>query len=367
VLTVAHVDAEAGFSGGEAQVFLLMEKLAALGWRSVLCAPPGSESERRARERGIEFRAVSMRSDLDGKAALSLASEFRSSGAALAHLHTGRATWLGGWGACMAGIPAITTRRMDREVKPGLRTRLVHGTLTQRSVAISPAVAERLKAGGVEAARIALVPSAVDPAALRPRRASGEVRAELGTPAGSAVVLALGALVPRKGHDVLLEALARLAGEDLRPECWIAGEGPERAALVRQAAELGLDDTLRLLGRREDVADLLAAADLVAMPSRREGLGVAALEAMAAAGAVVASRTGGLGEAVVDGRTGLLVPPGDPAALAAAIGRLLRDRALRERLARAGPARVAEGFLPEQMAGRYDALYREVIERWTRR
>ncbi|HVS11648.1 MAG TPA: glycosyltransferase, partial [Planctomycetota bacterium] len=249
VLTVAHVDAERGFSGGETQVFLLMEKLRALGWRSVLCAPPGSESERRARERGIEFRAVPMRSDLDGPAVLALAAEFRFSGAALAHLHTGRATWLGGWAARMAAVPAITTRRMDREVKPGLRTRLVHGTLTQRSVAISPAVAERLQAGGVEAARISLVPSAVDPAALRPRRARDAVRAELGTPPGSAVVLALGALVPRKGHDVLLEALARLAGEDLRPQCWIAGEGPERAALERRAAELGLEDTLRLLGQ----------------------------------------------------------------------------------------------------------------------
>jgi glycosyltransferase involved in cell wall biosynthesis len=118
---------------------------------------------------------------------------------------------------------------------------------------------------------------------------------------------------------------------------------------------------VRFLGVRDDIGDLLAAADVVVLPSRREGLGNAALEAMGAGRAVVASAVGGLGEAVVDGRTGLLVPAEDAPALAAALERVVRDPDLRNRLAAEGPRRIAEGFLPEQMVSAYERLYQDVL------
>jgi len=172
-------------------------------------------------------------------------------------------------------------------------------------------------------------------------------------------VLTLCALVPRKGVDVLVDALAALPASSGRAVLLVAGDGPERAALAARAAGLGA--RVCFLGARADKAELLSACDVFALASRAEGLGVAALEAMAAGRAVVATRVGGLGEAVVDGRTGLLVPPGDPAALAAALARLCDDPALRARLAAAGPERVAEGFEAEQMVGAYERLYREVL------
>jgi glycosyltransferase involved in cell wall biosynthesis len=183
------------------------------------------------------------------------------------------------------------------------------------------------------------------------------VRDELGARPDEIVVLALGALVRRKGYDLLLEALRRI---QRRPLVWIAGEGPERAALERQIGELG--GRARLLGRREDVPDLLGAVDIVALPSRAEGLGVAALEAMAAGRALVAARVGGLAELVADGRTGLVVPPEDPAALAGALKHLAEDADLRARLGAAGPARVAEGHLASQMVAAYRELYQQVLE-----
>ena len=140
----------------------------------------------------------------------------------------------------------------------------------------------------------------------------------------------------------------------------IAGEGEERAALEERARQLGLARA-RFLGLRDDKAELLAACDALVLPSRKEGLGVAALEAMACGRPVLASRVGGLAETVVDGETGLLVAPEDPEALAEAITRLQGDVALRERLGAAGPARVAEGHLPEQMTASYERLYLEVL------
>ncbi|MEW6074248.1 MAG: glycosyltransferase [Planctomycetota bacterium] len=367
-LAIAHVDAETGFSGGEVQVFLLLDGLAARGHRSLLVVPPRSRAAAEARRRGHPVAEVAMRSDLDLPAVLSLRSLLRRGAFDLVHLHTGRATWLGGLAARLAGVPALTTRRMDRPVRPGWRTRLVYRRLVRRAAAISPAVLARLRAGGVPAERLRLIPSAVDDSRLAaPPLAPGEraaVRAAFGADPDAPVLLALASLVPRKGLDVLLDALARLAPMPPGLRLWIAGDGPERGALEARARAGGLAAQVRFLGRREDAERLLAACDVLVLPSRREGLGVAALEGMAAGRPIVASRVGGLAEAVGEEgeeEAGLLVPPGDPAALAAALARLLAAADLRARLAAAGPARVRARHLASQMTAAYEELYREIV------
>lgn len=360
-LTILHVDAEKGFSGGEVQVFLLMEGLRTRGHTNVLAAPPKSRAIERAVQRGFAVAPVRMASDFDLAGVRRLRRVLREHTPDLVHLHTGRATWLGGLAARSAGVPAITTRRMDREVKRNWRTRLVYGSLVRRAAAISTPVRECLERGGVPAEKIVLVHSAVDPRALVPRTPRAEVRRELRTGADEPVVLALASLTVRKGLDVLLDALAKLAARGVTPNVWIAGDGEERANLAARATELGLAKRVQFLGQRGDAADLLGACDVFVLPARREGLGVSALEALAAGRAVVASRVGGLAEVVIDGECGLTVPPGDETALAHALERILGDDALRARLAAAGPARVANGFLAEQMVASYEKLYREVL------
>jgi len=299
-----------------------------------------------------------MRNDADLAAVLGLRRVLREARPDLVHLHTARATWLGGLAARSLGLPALTTRRMDRPLARRWRTHLVHRHLTRASVAISAAVERRLREGGVAEERLQRVPSAVDPEALRPRQGREATRAAEGA-GEEIVVLSVAALAHGKGLDVLLHALAALAAEGLHPQLWIAGDGPERVALEKLAE--GLAVKARFLGRRRDIPDLLAACDLFVLPSRNEGLGVAALEAMAAGRPVVASRVGGLAEAVVAERTGLLVPPGDAASLARALGRLARDPALRARLGAAGPGRIAEGFRADQLLDAYEAIYRKVL------
>jgi glycosyltransferase involved in cell wall biosynthesis len=376
-LCIAHVDAETGFSGGEVQVFLLMEGLRTRGYSNVLLSPPGSRAAAHALDRGFEACTVRMRGDLDIGAVVEMSRALREIGPDLVHLHTGRATWLGGLAARAAELPAITTRRMDRRVHRSWRTRLVYGRLVRCAVAISPAVRDCLERGGVGPARILVVPSAIDPARIVPLRGRDATRAELGARADQFVLLTLAALVPRKGIDVLIDALHQIASlqqsgkqphnGSSRPDgvlrgdvvAWVAGDGPLRAELEARAQELGVP--VAFLGRREDAGDLLAACDALVLPARREGLGVSALEAMAAARPVVASRVGGLAEAVVHERTGLLVPPDDARALAEAIMRLGSDRDLARRLGDAGPMRVAEGFLPEQMVSAYTEIYAGVL------
>jgi glycosyltransferase involved in cell wall biosynthesis len=363
-LAIGQVNSESGFSGGEVQMFLMMEGLRRRGHRPVVFCQPGSRPAAAARERGFEIAAVRMRNDLDLGAAFGLARAFRRARLDLVHLHTGRANWLGGLAARLARLPAVTTRRMDRRVRPGLRTDLVYRRLTRRAVAISPAVADCLRAGGVPASRVELIYEAVDPERVRPRAGRAATRAALGVAESDLVLLCLAALIRRKGIDALLEALAVLARGGRRPTLWLAGEGEERAALEAEARRLGLGERAHFLGRRDDTGDLLAACDVFVLPSRREGLGVAALEAMAAGRAVVCSAVGGLADSVVDGRTGLHVQPEDVEGLAAALAQLLDDGDLRARLGRSGPARIAERFSAEPMVEAHERLYREVIEEW---
>jgi len=362
-LSIAHVDAERGFSGGEVQVFLLMEGLRARGHRNLLFCSPGSRSEAEAQKRGFEVHSQKMRGDLDLGAVLGLRKGLRSAKVDLVHLHTGRATWLGGLAAASLGLPALTTRRQDRLVKRNWRTRLIYNCLTQRGVAISRAVAQCLTEGGVDPARLRVIPSSVQGAQLQSQTPREELRRSAGLGSDDFVLLVMAALVRRKGLDVLLQALAQLASDgDDKTQLWIAGDGDERAALEQEAQRLGLKERVRFLGQRQDKAELLASCDVFLMPSRREGLGVAALEAMAAGRAVIASAVGGLADAVLHEETGLLVPPDDTLALSQAIQRLRQDPELLQRLAAAGPARVARGHLPEQMVQAYEELYFEMLK-----
>jgi glycosyltransferase involved in cell wall biosynthesis len=362
-LCIAHVDAESGFSGGEVQVFLLMEGLRSRGYRNILISPPGSRAASRALDRGFESHTTPMRGDLDIAAVVELTRILRDIQPDVVHLHTGRSTWLGGLAARAADLPAITTRRMDRPVHNTWRTRLVYRRLTRLAVAISPAVRDCLESGGVDPERIHVVPSAIDPARILAPRGRSATRASLGAGDNEFVLLTLASLVQRKGIDVLVDALAEMqSSRDRAPiRAFVAGDGPLRSELEARAQILGAPVTF--LGRREDAGDLLAACDALVLPARREGLGVSALEAMAASRPVIASRVGGLAEAVVHERTGLLVPPDDSRALAEAIGRLSADREYARALGAAGPARVADGHLPEQMVAAYVEIYASVMQR----
>ena len=228
-----------------------------------------------------------------------------------------------GWAfSAYSGLPSLLYRITDRLMAP----------LTTVTICVSEnELAAGLEAGTCSTERTVVIRNAVDVSA------ASRARHDRATPR----LIAVGRLKAPKDFLTLIRALAALPEGSF--EALIVGDGPDRGAVEDEIRTLGLEERVRLVGERSDVPALLADSDLFVLSSRSEGLPVSVLEAMAAELPVVASGVGGLAELVVDGETGILVPPGDTLALAAALGQMVEDRERRGRLGAAGRAR-AEAF-----------------------
>jgi glycosyltransferase involved in cell wall biosynthesis len=242
-----------------------------------------------------------------------------------------------------------------------LSTERLLGRVTHRMIHVSASEREEgLGLRVIAPARQRVVPNGIDPARFARPAGGAALRAEMGIPAGARVAGSIGLLNDAKGHDVLVEALARLPAD---VHVLVVGHGEREAALRERAARLGLDRRVHLPGWREDVPAALAAMDAFALPSRWEGLPYSLLEALAAGLPCVATDVNGSRDILqASPECGLLVPREDPPALAAALERLLGDAALRARLATAGPSRVAAEYTLDAMVERTLAVYREALE-----
>jgi glycosyltransferase involved in cell wall biosynthesis len=171
----------------------------------------------------------------------------------------------------------------------------------------------------------------------------------------------VGRLSIEKGVDIFLAAAARVLAELPETKFVVAGDGPDRAKLDAMIDELGIGASVRMLGRRDDMPAVYASLDLMVSSSRREGLPMAILEAMASRVPLIATAVGGVPTVVLDGRTGVLVPEVDAALLANGIVALLRDGALRERLGAAARQLVEDEFSAQRMTADYLRVYEEAV------
>jgi glycosyltransferase involved in cell wall biosynthesis len=352
-MEVLHVDPERGWGGGEVQVLFLLRELARRGHRCRLAADPRGRLAGEAAAAGLPVEPLQVANAFDLGAGRRLRALV--AGHDVVHFHTARAHALAPF--CRGrGARLVVTRRMDYVPRGGAYARWLYNRAVDAVIAISEGVRAALLRGGVRADRIRVVPSGIDVAAVEAAPGAGAaVRAEWGIAREDVMVLLLGALERRKGHAVLLDAARRLAVTHPALRYVFAGDGSEHAGLVEAAQ--GLGTRVVLAGFRRDVAACLAAADVVALPSLHEGLGVAALEAMAAGRPVVASRVGGLAEVVVEGETGLFTEPGEPQSLARALAALADDAGLRARLGAGGRRRVLARYTAARMAEGTIACY----------
>ena len=226
-------------------------------------------------------------------------------------------------------------------------------------VAVSEDIAEKLALVGVPQSKIKVVTNGVD-RRFRPGDRA-EARQELALPAEGIIVLFVGLIVPVKGLEILVDALASVSGE--KPLCLLVGEGPQKTELQRAAKERGLCEYWRFVGQRatDEIPVWMVAADMLVLPSYSEGRPNVVLEAQACGLPVVATRVGGTPELVRDEINGLLVESGDAQALAEAIQRLSRDAVLRQALGQAGREQ-AGAMTWTASAQKMAVIYRDLLE-----
>ena len=356
-----YVDSDL-FGGSEEAALQLMTALDRSRWEPVLLHHPDAGVQRlvaAARQAGIRTEAVPrVRPEhrLVGVWRLRRAIRAERPTVFHAHLSWPFACKHGILAAWLARVPAIVgTAQLYMPPESTRQPRLML-RLLRRILAVSEEVRRRYQEDlCIPVTRLAVVYNAirVPPAG---RQVDTPQRDALLRGRPGYLVLTPARLHPQKGHVYLIAAAAHVPDATFV----LAGDGPLRAGLEAQARELGIADRILFLGDRTDVPDLLAAADLVVLPSLFEGLPLSVLEAMAAERPVVATAIGGTDEAVVHQRTGLLVPPRDPEALASAIRSLRADPALARRLAQAGRERVEREFSSVVTARRVMEIYEQV-------
>ncbi len=314
---------------------------------------------------GVDVIGLGRRSSLNPLPWMPLVRTLRKRPVDVLHAHKFGSNLWGSLLGTLTRVPVIVSHEhtwsYEGDRKRVLLDRNVVGRLSDAFVAVSAHDRRQMiEVEGIPPEKAVLIPNGI----RGPRPTSGaDVRAELGIPAGAPVAGAVGHLRAQKAYDVLIRAaaLARERLPDLR--VLIAGYGSQRAALEELIAELGLGETVLLLGLRDDAGDVIAALDVAASSSSYEGSPLALMEMMAAAKPVVATAVGGVPDLVVEGETGLLVPPGDPAKLADALVSVLGDRELAARMGAAGRERQRREFDFSLTVRRVEELYEELLSR----
>ena len=323
--------------------------------------------EHALRARGVRCTSLEARNLRDVRAFRRLVRLVRDEGIDLVHAHLTYAAIWGVLASRITGRPCVATLHVQPPEepawsRPGVRERLMGLLLDRWSaavIAVSGAVRDAyVSAGRVDPAKIAVVHNGIDCEAFAPdsgRRSAA--RLQLGLAPGALAVLTVSVLREEKGLAVLLQAARAVAASVPDAVFLVAGDGPSSDALRARSEELGLAGRVRWLGFRRDVRELLAAADLFVLPTLRDALPTALLEAMAAGLPVVASDTGGIPEIVEDPRLGCLVPPSDANSLTRAITDLLRRPAERAAMGAAARDHVRARFSTRAWIERLDEVY----------
>jgi len=265
----------------------------------------------------------------------------------------------------LTGIPLVATVHGKNYYAERFRRRFAYrlvANLSGQMIAVSEDVRRFLAEHvGIPGNRIRVIPNGVPVNGARSYEKVVVLRETLGLSRNTRVVAAVGSLYPVKGHTYLIDAAVHVVRRCPDVTFLIAGRGGLREELEAQASSLGVTPFIRFLGHRDDVPDLLGVCDVFVLPSLSEGMPLALLEAMAAGIPSVATRVGGVGEAIEDGESGLLVPPGDSHALAESIIKLLEDRTLARQMGQYARDVVARRFSVSRMVDDYKKIYARLI------
>lgn len=355
---IVHTEASLGWGGQEIRVLSECLAMRARGHTVRLVAPPNAQIFAKAQAAGLPVEPFSAARLAYPWSILRLAARFRAWKTEVVNTHSSRDGWIAGIAARLAGVPIlIRSRHIDVDYPNTFFSRIAYRGLPHHVLTTSSQIRNNLIASlGLDPGTLTNLPTGLDLGKF-PLSRSGTLKKELGLAPDTRLIGMISVLRSWKGHRYFLEAAAALKGEPGLVFV-IAGEGPMRGQIESWIGDLGLQEHVRLLGHREDVANLLASLEAVVLPSyAHEGVPQILLQAQAVGCPAIGTTVGGIPETLTEGKTGLLVPPRDSAALAAALRSFLGDPALRERLRRHLDGLDREPLGLAHMCGRLEALY----------
>jgi L-malate glycosyltransferase len=357
-LTVIHISTELGWRGGEQQVKLVTDGLKARGHEVHVFTPKDSALYRDRMQVGMAV-PLKFHGEFDILAAGRIAAFARKVNADLIHAQTSHAHSLARTAAKKAGVPCVVSRRVDFRVGGNWFSRRKYRASNVHYIAISEGVKRALVESGINANRIQIVYSGIDPTRYPPRD-----HAQISTAGASrkeATILNVAALTDHKDHATLLRATDILRRRVSNIKLVIAGTGELKDELRALSSRLDIENLVQFSGHIADLAPVYRQADLFVMSSHMEGLCTSILDALAVGVPVAATAAGGIPEIIQHERNGLLSPIRDAEALAANMERLLRDAELVQRLVAAGRQTIAEKFTADKMVEGTIAAYENVL------
>ncbi len=357
VFMIVHVDSAMNWRGGQQQVYLLHRQLRLMNIESVVLTPKDSALLHRCGNEGLEAIAGSRPWHLFSKSVRDLINNCH-----ILHVHDSPSATL----AAMAkrvwpSLNVICHRRISFPLRPNHASRWKYRRV-RHWLCVSPEIKQQLLAGGIEANKTSVVPSAIDTTRIMKEAAEADIealRTELGASRDVPIITSIGALVPQKAHDLVIEAAAYVQKTFPEAIFLIVGEGNQRTQLEKQARELGLSDRIHFTGFRLDVPALLKLATIsISASINGEGSPATIKEALCVGTAVIASDIEA--HRLVLGEKGILKPVGDATSLGAAITTMLGDPDRRQKMAR-NAAKITGKFHPEAMAEATFKVYRRII------
>lgn len=363
-LSILHTESSIGWGGQELRILTEMEGMQRRGHRVTLVTADTAEILPAARQRGLEVVGLPIAyKKVRGLAALRRWLAAHGRDYTVVNTHSSTDAWLVAVAsATLRGMPpAVRTRHVSTPVHDALSTRWLYQSATRHVVVTGEALkAQLVRDNGFDPARITSVRTGIDLARFRPR-ATGTTH--VATDDSRPAVIILATLRDWKGHDDLLEAWVRLRSRVAGWRLLVVGDGPRRAHLERRVAQLDLRTDVTFAGNQDDVPAWFARAQIAVLPSYGdEGVPQSLMQAAACGLPAVSTPIGAIAEAVVDGVTGLLVPPRDVASLAAALERLMTQPELRARMGRAAHDYAQANFGIDRMLVAMEEVFSAVAE-----
>ncbi|MCS6858738.1 MAG: glycosyltransferase family 4 protein [Abditibacteriales bacterium] len=357
-LTILQYITPSRIGGAETYFLRLVDSLRAAGHRVLVVTKRDTPLRRELDGRDVELYPWVTHGKLDPLTLWKLCRLIRREKVDVINTHLTTASFLGSLAGRLMGVPVVA-RVPATEHKTFFQ-------LAHYLIAVSEGVKQHLVAQGVRAEKIHVLYNGIDLDRYAHPLPSAEAKARLGLPANARTVGIVASLTERKGHRFLLHALKRIEPQVGEVHALFAGEGDQEDALRRLAASLGLSERVHFLGFRQDVVEVVSACDAFVLPSLKEGLSNAVMEAMALRRPVIVTNIAGMPELVRDGETGLLVPPADVGALADALRRVLSDAAFAERLARNGRRFLEQHFDQQARLAEVEQFFQQVVKAWRR-